>query len=146
MSTQAVTRVSSDPGQAPDLIGSRTAGVRVLHLNAGNLYGGVETVLVTLARLRHLCPTMEPHFGLCYEGRLSRELAAAGVPVHLLGPARLSRPWSVWRARRRLREIVRRLHFDFVVCHMPWSMAVFGPELKASGQRLGFWAHAFHSG
>jgi glycosyltransferase involved in cell wall biosynthesis len=146
MPAQEVKHVSSDAGEAPGVISSKTADVRVLHLNAGNLYGGVETVLVTLARLRHLCPAMEPHFGLCYEGRLSRELAAAGVPVHLLGPVRLSRPWSVWRARRLLRELVRKLHFDLVVCHMPWSLAVFGPALKATGQRLGFWAHAFHNG
>jgi glycosyltransferase involved in cell wall biosynthesis len=146
MSTQAVKCASSDAGDAPGAINSQTAVVRVLHLNAGNLYGGVETVLVTLARLRQLCPAMEPHFGLCYEGRLSRELTAAGVPVHLLGPVRLSRPWTVWRARRRLREVTRQVHFDLVVCHMPWSLAVFGPALKATAQRLGFWAHAQHSG
>jgi hypothetical protein len=29
----------------------------VLHVGAGNLYGGVETLLITLARYRHLCPT-----------------------------------------------------------------------------------------
>ena len=50
--------------------------VRILHLHSGNLYGGVETLLVTLANLRRLCPTMEPHFALCYEGRLSDELTS----------------------------------------------------------------------
>jgi len=118
----------------------------VLHLNSGNLYGGVETILVTLARLRSLCPGMESHFGLCHEGRLSRELLEAGVPVYNVGAVRISRPWTVWRARRRLREILRRTHFDMVICHMPWSLAVFGPAVHAAGQRLGFWAHAFHSG
>src|SRR5690242_8131292 len=92
------------------------ASLRVLHVDAGNLYGGVETILVTLARLRHLCPTMEPHFALCHAGRLSRELTEAGVPVYLLGGVRISRPWTVWRARRRLREILRRQRFDMVIC------------------------------
>jgi hypothetical protein len=59
--------------------------LRVLHVSSGNLYGGVEVILATLARLRHLCPEMEPHFGVCYEGRLSQELTAAGAPVHMLG-------------------------------------------------------------
>jgi glycosyltransferase involved in cell wall biosynthesis len=122
----------------------RTA--RVLHVNSGNLYGGVETILATLARLKSLCPAMEPDFALCFEGRLSEELKAAGSTAHFLGNVRISRPWTVWRARRRLRAILSRERFDLVICHMPWSMAVFGPAVRASGQRLGFWAHTFHAG
>ncbi len=121
-------------------------GSRVLHVNSGNLYGGVETILVTLARLRHLCPSMEPEFALCHQGRLSQELIEAGVPVYSLGKVRISRPWTVWRARQILRQILRRERFDVVMCHMPWSLAVFGPAVKATGQRLGFWAHALHDG
>ena len=120
--------------------------VRVLHVNAGNLYGGVETLLATLANLRHLCPAMQPHFALCYEGRLSRELNSAGVPVHFLGRVRISRPWTAWRARRRMRELLGRERFDAVICHMPWSLVVFGPAVKREGQRLFLWAHGSHSG
>lgn len=125
---------------------SEGAMLRVLHVNSGNLYGGVETVLTTLARLRQLCPTMEPHFALCHEGRLSEELAAAHVPVRILGQARISRPWSVWRARRRLAELLQAERFDLVICHMPWSLAVFGGTIRKSRTRLGFWAHGFHTG
>jgi len=120
--------------------------VRVLHLNAGNLYGGVETLLTTLARLRDLCPGMEPHFGICYEGRYSRELIEAKAPVYNLGPVRISQPWTVWRARRRLREILRRERFDIIVCHMPWSLAVFGPAVTAAESKLVFWAHGSYGG
>jgi glycosyltransferase involved in cell wall biosynthesis len=120
--------------------------LKVLHVNSGNLYGGVETILVTLARLRDLCPGMESHYALCHEGRLSHELGATGVPVYLLGHVRISRPWTVWRARRRLREVLRRNRFDMVICHMPWSLAVFGRAVRGTGQRLGFWAHGFHHG
>jgi glycosyltransferase involved in cell wall biosynthesis len=118
---------------------------RVLHVNAGNLYGGVETLLTTLARFRHLCPDMEPHFAVCYEGRLSRELVAAGAPVHFLGCARLSRPWTVWRARRRLWALLQQGPFD-VICHMPWSLAIFGSTAQSAGQKLVFWAHNQHYG
>jgi glycosyltransferase involved in cell wall biosynthesis len=119
---------------------------RVLHVNSGNLYGGVETILVTLARLREQCPGMEPHFALCHEGRLSEELMEAGVSVYQVGNVRISRPWTVWRARRRLGDILGRIDFDMVICHMPWSFAVFGGTVKKAGQRLGFWAHAYHDG
>src|SRR5215470_10318154 len=97
---------------------------RVLHVNAGNLYGGIETLLVTLARQRDFCAGVAPEFAVCFEGRLSEELRAAGVPVHLLGPARVSRPWTVWRVRRRLREVLAASRSDVVVSHGCWPHAV----------------------
>ena len=53
--------------------------MKVLHLSAGNLYGGIETLSTTMARLRHLAPGMEPEFGLCFRGRLWDELVASGL-------------------------------------------------------------------
>ena len=43
-----------------------------------------SAMLVVLARQRALCPSLEPEFGLCFEGRLSHELDTAGVVVHRL--------------------------------------------------------------
>jgi len=122
---------------------SHTSVLRVLHLSAGNLYGGVETMLATLAGLRHLCADMEPHFALCFEGRLSRELREAGVPVYMLGAVRISRPWTVWRARRRLQALLREGAFDAVVCHMAWPLVVFGKAARKAGQKIVFWSHGF---
>lgn len=143
VSTSEVSSFSRQTGIAGAAPGA--GPVRVLHLNAGNLYGGVETFLTTLARLRHLCPAMEPHFALCYEGRYSRELAAASVPVHLLGSVRISRPWTVWRARRHLSELLARERFDLVVCHMAWSLVVFFGTARAAGAKVALWEHGFQS-
>jgi glycosyltransferase involved in cell wall biosynthesis len=115
--------------------------VKVLHLTSGNLYGGIETYLLTLARLRHLCPEMEPHFGVCFPGRLQDELVAAGVPVYELGPVRLSRLWTVLRARWRLRRILRDTKFDVAVTHGSWPHVVFAPEVKRAGVRLVYAVH-----
>lgn len=115
--------------------------MRVLHLAAGNLYGGIETYLVTLARLRHLCPEMEPHFGVCFPGRLRDELVAAGVPVHDLGEVRLSRPWTVLRARRRLRGFLRGHRIDTAVTHGTWPHAVFAPAVRNARARLVNFVH-----
>jgi glycosyltransferase involved in cell wall biosynthesis len=109
------------------------------------MYGGVETLLTTLARLRELCPGMEPHFGICFEGRFSRELADAGVPLHNLGPVQISNPWTVWRARRHLRELIHREVFDTVICHMGWTWAVFGGVAKSAPCQVGLWIHGFNS-
>jgi len=120
--------------------------MKVLHVGSGNLYGGVETLLVTLARLRFLGPEMRPHFALCFEGRLSQELMAAGVQVHLMGRVRTSRPWTVWRARRRFRQLLDTERFDVVICHTTWPLAVFGPVARCQNAKLVFWAHGAMTG
>jgi glycosyltransferase involved in cell wall biosynthesis len=115
--------------------------MRVLHIDAGKLYGGVETLLVTLARYRHLCPETEPEFAVCFDGRLSEELAANGVPVHMLGEVRIRRPISMWRARQRLSKLLSERGFDAVVCHMAWPQAIFGPVARSAGVPEVFWMH-----
>jgi len=115
--------------------------MRVLHVGAGNLYGGVETLLITLARYRHLCPDMIPEFALCFDGRLERELISQGAPFHDLGEVRIRYPVSVWRARRRLQEILVGCRFGAVVCHNIWPQVIFGPTVRGAGIPLVFWAH-----
>ena len=114
---------------------------RVLHLYAGNLYGGIERLLDTLARLRHLAPDMEPEFGLCFRGRMWDELATAGMPLHDLGAVRISRPWTVLRARRTLKAVLKQRQYDAVVCHACWPHVVFAPAVRAAGVRLINWVH-----
>ncbi len=115
--------------------------MRVLHLAAGNLFGGVERVLVTLAKLRHLAPEMEPEFGLNFRGRLGDELAATGVLVHDLGAVRCRRPWAVVAARRRLRTLLEARGYGVVVAHGCWPHAVFAPTVHVAGVRLVTFAH-----
>ena len=110
--------------------------MKVLHLTSGNLFGGIESYLLTLARLRHLAPEMEPQFGVCFPGRLRDGLTAAEVPVCDLGPVRVSRLWTVLQARRRLVAVLRRQSVDAVVTHDIWPHAVFGSAVKRAGVRL----------
>jgi glycosyltransferase involved in cell wall biosynthesis len=119
-----------------------TRPLRILHLYAGNLYGGIEKLLLTLAQERERCPQMQPEFALCFEGRLSKELRAAGVPVYMLGEVRLSRPWTTWSARARLKRLMRaEPRFDVAIAHASWPNAVMGPAVRASKTPLWFWAH-----
>lgn len=115
--------------------------MRVLHVYSGNLYGGVETMLVTLALHRDLCVEIEPSFALCFEGRLSEELVASGAPMHQLGHVHASQPGSVLRARRMLLELLGQESFDAVICHAPWSLAIFGPVVRRARLPLVFWQH-----
>jgi glycosyltransferase involved in cell wall biosynthesis len=120
--------------------------MKVLHVYAGNLFGGIETLLVTLARQRHLCPELEPHFALCFEGRLSAELAMTGVTVHQLGGVKLSNPWQAVRARAQLKRVIRQESIDLVICHACWPQAIFGSTIKHMGIPLIFWCHDVPTG
>ena len=50
--------------------------MRLLHVYSGNLYGGIESILLTLTRQRAACPELDAEVALCFEGRLSHELTA----------------------------------------------------------------------
>src|SRR5262245_2790949 len=89
---------------------------------------------------------MAPEFSLCFRGRLWDELQATGATVHDLGEVRFSRPWSVWRARRGLRALLSREHFDVVACHACWPHALFAPVVRRVEVPLVFWAHDIAAG
>ena len=115
--------------------------MRVLHIYSGNLYGGIEAFLVTLARHEAAAGSMRSEFALSFAGRLSDALLAAGAPLHFLGESRLRRPWSVYLARRRLKQLLAERSYDVLVCHAPWAQALFGPTGTRAGVRLVFWQH-----
>ncbi len=120
--------------------------MKVLHVYAGNLFGGIETLLVTLARAQQLYPELESQFALCFEGRLSQELAATGAKVHQLGAVKLSNPWQAVRARAQLKRLMRQEGFDAVICHACWPQAIFGSTVKQLGLPLIFWCHDVPTG
>jgi glycosyltransferase involved in cell wall biosynthesis len=116
--------------------------MRLLHVHSGNLYGGVETLMVTLVREGYRYPLLQGEFALCYTGRLADELRAAGANVHVLGEARTRNLLSLLEARRRLRRILDQGSYDAVVTHMPWAQALFGSTVRINGGvPLVFWMH-----
>jgi glycosyltransferase involved in cell wall biosynthesis len=119
--------------------------MRILHVHSGNLYGGVETILMTLAR-RQDCPHLQHQFALCFQGRLSRELAGVGAPVHSIGSVRVSRPLTVFRARRELRKLLAAEEFDTLMFHSAWSHAIFAPVAQAARRRAVVWVHGTTGG
>lgn len=102
---------------------------RILHIGVGNVYGGVETVMTTLARHRDLCPDLEVEFALCFEGRQAAALRATGAAVHLIREPRLR---TFWRARRNLRDLLRARQIDGAVFHVPWTYTLLSPAVRAA--------------
>ena len=115
--------------------------MRVLHIHSGNLYGGLETLMATLARHRSLCESMTPEFALCFKGRISEELTASGTTVYQLSPVRMRYPMSVYRARRRLREVLEQGRFDFAMFYSSWAQAIFAPVVRQAGVPVVRWLH-----
>ena len=120
--------------------------MNVLHVHSGNLYGGVETVLTTLAGARDAAPGMDMSVALSFNGQVGQELRDLGVDTPLLGEVRLRRPDSVWRARRALSSLLQVGKFDVAVCHQAWPHAVFGPVVKRARLPLAVWVHMSQTG
>src|SRR5262249_39345577 len=101
---------------------------RWVHINGGNLFGGIESLLITLSSVaRRYVTDLEQLFVMAFEGRFSDELRRMGENVRVVGPARLSRPWSVHAARRGLREALGQFDPTAVIAHDTWPLAVMGP-------------------
>jgi len=120
--------------------------LRVLHLCAGNLYGGVERIVAECAASRSLAADMEPRFAVCFDGRLAAELDGSGAPCDRLGPARLRAPWSVARARGALSRLIERDRPQVLVGHSAWAYALGAPVARRAGIAPVLWLHDRLSG
>jgi glycosyltransferase involved in cell wall biosynthesis len=120
--------------------------MRVLHVTSGNLFGGIETFLVTLAGIKAQAPDMDSEFAFCFDGRLARELKTCQVRSHCLGEVRARFPWTLVRARRKLQQLLAANRYDVVVCHGSWPQAMFGPAVRGQHVSLVYFSHAPASG
>lgn len=105
--------------------------LNVLHVYSGNLFGGVERMLISIATLP--ASPDESHFALCFDGRLSRALETARAPLTRLGPVRVRNPLSAFRARRALARLLRSHRFDAVICHSIWVYCIFAAVVARAG-------------
>lgn len=114
--------------------------LRVLHVHSGNMLGGVEAVMVTLAERGLGAGGLISAFALCFDGALRDRLVGAGAHVALLGPVRVRQPWTIGRARRRLVAALQRQP-SAVITHSAWSHALFAPVVQRAAIPLVFWMH-----
>jgi glycosyltransferase involved in cell wall biosynthesis len=118
----------------------------VLHVHSGNLFGGIERAILTCVENLHLAPSTRFEFALCFTGKFSEELAAAGQTIHKLPEGRTRNPLSIVAARRHLARLLSEKHYDVVLCHSTWSHSLFAPSIRRAGIPELFWAHANFSG
>jgi glycosyltransferase involved in cell wall biosynthesis len=109
----------------------------ILHVANGRLFGGIERMLTTLAECAG--PTLE--FLVATDGRLLSELRDRHARVHFFGDVRLSHPSSVLRGRHHFRSLLRRGSYAAVICHAPWSHAIFAGVARGCGVPAILWQH-----
>jgi glycosyltransferase involved in cell wall biosynthesis len=114
--------------------------VRVLHVTGGDVFGGIERMLSTLAATRSDLVTQQ--FAVSPTNRLSSELRTLGVEPAALPSARASRPLSVLSARRAFARSLSQLKPDAVVFHGSWTHAMFATVARDRGSVVAFWQHA----
>lgn len=114
---------------------------RILHFWSGNLYGGIERLLVTLAEFGRA----EHHFALCFEGRLAVELRRHTQNLHFLPVPRLRSIKALAESRRAAVALIDRLNPGAAVTHSHWPAAVWGSSVRARARRWVFYAHDVHS-
>jgi glycosyltransferase involved in cell wall biosynthesis len=134
------------PDAPPEQTSAEPGALRVLHVHSGNLWGGVETVLVAMAAERDRCPGLLPEYALCFDGALRRRLGSRGVPLHDLGEVRWRSPLRVRRARRSLDALLRASSYDAVVTHSMWGHSLFASPIRRRSRLLVYWAHDFLDG
>ena len=119
----------------------KTNEVSVLHVSAGNLFGGIERMLLAFARNADCRPGMKHTFGLCFHGRVGDELSSSGAAVNYFGKVSFRNPLAIWLARRKMRLLLRSRQFDFVICHGAWIHALFARVICKAGVPLVHMVH-----
>jgi glycosyltransferase involved in cell wall biosynthesis len=115
--------------------------MHIVHVASGRLFGGIEQMLLTIAAHESAAPGLRASFAIAAPGRLEEMLRAAGADVLPLGDVRLRRPATIVRGRAVLADALRRLEPRAVVCHAPWSFALFGGVVRRHGVPLVLWLH-----
>jgi glycosyltransferase involved in cell wall biosynthesis len=131
------------PAEAAAKAGTTILHLRmhIVHVASGRLFGGIEQMLLTLSAHESAAPDLRASFAIAAPGRLEDTLRAGGADVVSLGDVRLRRPATIVQARAILADALRRTEPRAVVCHAPWSFALFAGVVRRHGVPLVLWLH-----
>lgn len=102
----------------------------MLHISDDALVGGVESLLITLARNQAVDAISKHDFAFTSKGPALDAVVRAGGAVHYLGSASYKQLRSLHRARRRLNELCTECKYDVAIFHQyPYLITAFGDVL-----------------
>lgn len=112
----------------------------MLHVAGGDLYGGIERMLATLAATSS--DRLEQQFAVSPANRLYLELRDVNARVVALPHARASRPVTILSARREFKRLLDESNPGAAIFHGSWTHGMFAPVAKGSSPIVAFWQHA----
>jgi glycosyltransferase involved in cell wall biosynthesis len=117
--------------------------MRILHMYGGdqNHFGGIQSLLLTSANCND--SSLESVFAFRFNGPVAERLRTAGSIVHFVANARLRRPLTVRKERRRFAALLERDKIDAVVVHntSAWLWVMLAPAARRANIPLGLWLH-----
>ncbi len=117
--------------------------MKVTHFYSGNLFGGLEKLLIYLKEFNQYAPELEQKFFLCFEGTLSKNLRAIQATVEVIGKnSSLKNPISFISTGISILKYIKREKPDVFICHHFWAYAMAVLFVKISKTPIVIWNHS----
>lgn len=101
-----------------------------LHLCSGKLFGGIEKMLLTIAKNQQQKNSLPRHqLVYCNKGIFSANLESFDKSVHCVGPTKIRNPISLIKSQIRFSQLIDKIKPSLVVLHDSWAQLIFGKTI-----------------
>lgn len=115
--------------------------IKVIHFGAGNLFGGVEVMLITMAKYQQQCPRLDQSFAFFFDGKVANRIQKHGCRVKLFPETKIKNIFNVLRTQKAIRDHLISERPDLVVVHGQWVHFIVAGVAKNLGIKLAHWSH-----
>jgi glycosyltransferase involved in cell wall biosynthesis len=115
--------------------------IKVIHFGAGNLFGGIEVMLVTLAKYQYQIPGLNQKFAFFFEGKAAFRIQSHGCPVKIFPETKLRKITAVLKVQKLIKEYLLDERPEIVIVHGQWVHFIVAKVAKSLGIRLAHWSH-----
>jgi glycosyltransferase involved in cell wall biosynthesis len=115
--------------------------IKVIHFGAGNLFGGIEVMLVTMAKFQCQIPGLDQNFAFFFEGKAANRIRSHGCPVKIFPETKIKSITGVLKVQRLIREYLLGECPEIVIVHGQWVHFIVAKVAKSLGIRFVHWSH-----
>ncbi len=112
-----------------------------MHFGAGNLFGGIEVMLVTMAKFQGECAELDQEFAFFFEGKVSTQIRSLGFQVRIFPETKIKNLVQVFKTQRLIRKYLEEKKPDALVVHGQWVHFLVAGVAKKLGVKLIHWSH-----
>ncbi len=114
---------------------------KVIHFGAGNLFGGIEVMLVTMAKFQGECAELDQEFAFFFEGKVSSQIRSLGFQVKIFPETKIKNLVQVFKTQRLIRKYLEDKKPDALVVHGQWVHFLVAGVAKKLNVKLVHWSH-----